>query len=52
MAGMSDALRSKLTAMGTDIIGLTAEINYHELTPDGKLRHGVVKKIRFDKDGD
>lgn len=51
-AGMSDALRSKLTAMGTDIIGLTAEINYHELTPDGKLRHGVVKKIRFDKDGD
>lgn len=51
-SGMPDELRDKLTAMGTDIIGLTAEINYHELTPDGKLRHAVVKKIRFDKDGE
>ena len=51
-SGMPDELRDKLTAMGTDIIGMTAEINYHELTPDGKLRHAVVKKIRFDKDGE
>lgn len=48
-SGMSDDLRKRLTDMGEDIIGLLAEIQYHELTPDGKLRHAVIKKIRFDK---
>lgn len=48
-SGMSDDLRKRLTEMGDEIIGLIAEIQYHELTPDGKLRHAVIKKIRFDK---
>lgn len=47
--GIKDALRRKITEMGTEIIGLVAEVSYHELTPDGCLRHGVLKKIRFDK---
>lgn len=51
-SGMSDALRRRLTEMGSEIIGLTAEISYHELTPDGKLRHAVIKKIRFDKEAE
>lgn len=48
--GMSDALRKQATELGEDLHGLVAEVAYHELTPDGKLRHGVIKKIRFDKE--
>lgn len=47
--GIKDKLRDQLTEMGDEMIGLVAEVSYHELTPDGCLRHGVLKKIRFDK---
>lgn len=49
--GMSDKLRKQVTELheSGQLAGLIAEVEYHELTPDGILRHGVVKKIRFDK---
>lgn len=47
--GIKSKLRDQLTEMGDEMIGLVAEVSYHELTPDGCLRHGVLKKIRFDK---
>lgn len=53
-SGMSDKVRKQLTELHLDghLKGLTAEIEYHELTPDGKLRHARVKTIRFDKVAD
>lgn len=51
-SGMSDDLRIHLTQLHNDghLTGLIAEIEFHEKTPDGKLRHARVKKIRFDKE--
>lgn len=49
--GMSDKIRKQITELheSGQLAGLIAEVEYHELTPDGFLRHGVIKKIRFDK---
>lgn len=49
--GMSDKIRRQVTELheSGQLAGLIAEVEYHELTPDGYLRHGVIKKIRFDK---
>ena len=49
--GMSDKIRKQVTELheSGQLAGLIAEVEYHELTPDGFLRHGVIKKIRFDK---
>lgn len=48
-SGLSDELRAKMWAYPDDYIGLTAEVKYHEETPDGSLRHPVVKRFRWDK---
>lgn len=49
--GMSDKVRAQVTELheSGQLAGLIAEVSYHELTPDGVLRHGTIKKIRFDK---
>ena len=49
--GMSAKVRKQVTELheSGQLAGLIAEVEYHELTPDGFLRHGVIKKIRFDK---
>lgn len=51
-AGMPDDIRKRVTELhlAGDLAGLIAEIEFHEKTPDGKLRHARVKKIRFDKE--
>jgi DNA ligase-1 len=44
--GLSDSQRAQDPA---DFIGLTAEVLYHEETPDGSLRHPRLKTFRYDK---
>lgn len=45
-SGLSDAQRK---IMPDDFIGRTAEVLYHEETPDGSLRHPRLKCFREDK---
>lgn len=45
-SGLSDAQRKQDPS---DFIGLTAEVLYHEITPDGSLRHPRLKCFRGDK---
>ena len=49
--GMTDKVRRQVTELyeSGQLDGLIAEVSYHELTPDGVIRHGAIKKIRFDK---
>lgn len=54
VSGMSQELIDRCTQMHAEGHLVTeppliAEVVIHELTPDGALRHGRVKKIRFDK---
>lgn len=51
VSGMTDPLRAELTELWKhgQLEGLVAELVIHELTPDGFLRHGRIKKIRADK---
>lgn len=50
-SGISDDERNRLWELyrKAALIGATAEVSYHEETPDGSLRHPVFKCIRFDK---
>lgn len=52
--GLTDPVRDdlwELDGKGT-LYDLTAEVEYHEVTPDGSLRHPVFKGIRYDKEPD
>ena len=51
VSGMTDDMRAELTRLwqNDQLAGLVAELVIHELTPDGFLRHGRIKKIRTDK---
>lgn len=47
--GFSDDHRHEIWANQKHFLGLTAEVLYHEVTPDGSLRHTRLKTIRADK---
>ena len=49
--GLTDEERNKLWRLHKkgQLAGLTAEVSYHEETPDGSLRHPVFMAIRIDK---
>lgn len=47
--GFSDNLRSQIWNNPNEYIGDTVEIGYHEITPDGSLRHPRLVKFRPDK---
>lgn len=49
--GFTDAERKKLWGLHKKgkLKGLTAEVTYHEETPDGSLRHPAFECIRIDK---
>lgn len=47
--GFSDVERDEIWGNQRDYFGLTAEILYHEETPDGSLRHPRIKSFRVDK---
>lgn len=49
VAGMTDAMRSELWQKRGEIAGTVCEVEYHELTPDGSLRHPRMGIIRDDK---
>lgn len=46
-SGLSDELRSEDP---NEIVGRMIEVEYHEVTPDGSLRHPRFKRFRDDKD--
>tara|TARA_R110002074_G_scaffold71747_1_gene165663 strand:+ start:1997 stop:2893 length:897 start_codon:yes stop_codon:yes gene_type:complete len=52
-SGLSDAERLKFwkARLGDEdyITGRTIEVSFHEVTPDGSLRHPVFKSVRIDK---
>ena len=45
-SGLSDTLRQEDPA---EIVGRMIEVEYHEVTPDGSLRHPRFKRFRDDK---
>lgn len=49
--GFTDAERGRLWGLHTKgkLVNLTAEVTYHEETPDGSLRHPAFEHIRIDK---
>lgn len=49
--GFNDMERHEIWAMHQrgELLGKTAEIHYHEVTPDGSLRHPSWKGFRIDK---
>jgi len=47
--GFTDALRAEIWKDPEQYIGQTIEVNYHEETPGGSLRHPRFIKFRFDK---
>lgn len=49
-SGFSDSQRSNYWANQNGIIGRLAEVEYHEVTPDGSLRHPRFVRFRDDKD--
>ena len=48
-SGFSDEQRDEIYAAPDDYIGRTIEIKYHEVTPDGSLRHPRFYRWRDDK---
>lgn len=48
-SGFSDAERREIWEAKDSFLGRTAEIKYHEVTPDGSLRHPIFKCFRVDK---
>ena len=49
--GLSDDIRQKLWRLHKKgkLVGLTAQVTFHEETPDGSLRHPAFECIRIDK---
>lgn len=50
VAGMTDKMRNDITANQEHYLGEQIEMEFHELTPDGVLRHPRVKAIRTDRE--
>lgn len=48
-SGLVDEERRLLWDNRRELIGLTAEVQYHEVTPDGSLRHPRFIQLREDK---
>ncbi len=48
-SGLSDFQREDMYVNPDNYIGVTAEMQYHEETPSGSLRHPVLKRLRTDK---
>lgn len=48
-SGFTDVLRDEIWRYPAQVIGKTAEILYHEETPDGSLRHPRLSKIHMDR---
>lgn len=48
-SGLSDADREELWHRQDELIGQIAEVQYHEVTPDGSLRHPRFVRFRDDK---
>ena len=48
-SGFSDTQRSLFWKDPATIMGKTVEVKYHEVTPDGDLRHARFKSVRIDK---
>jgi DNA ligase-1 len=48
-SGLTDSLRSSLWGNQADNIGRLIEVEYHEVTPDGSLRHPRFVRFRDDK---
>jgi ATP-dependent DNA ligase len=47
--GMSNETRRDLLARRAQVIGQTAEVAFHCVTPDASLRHPSLVRIRGDK---
>lgn len=48
--GFTDEQRKTFWDLSKTLIGRTIEVEYHELTPDGKFRHPRFVRFRGDKD--
>ena len=48
-SGMSNEMREYLTHMGANMLGLVCEIEYTDVTKDGRLDHPRFKRLRPDK---
>lgn len=48
-SGLTDQLREEFWTKPDNIIGEMVEIEYHEITPDGSLRHPRFVRMRTDK---
>lgn len=48
-SGLSDADRTLFWPLPTEILGALIEVQYHEVTPDGSLRHPRFVRFRDDK---
>ena len=48
-SGFSDEQRFVFWESREEILGMTAEIQYHEITPDNSLRHPRFIRLRKDK---
>ena len=49
-SGFSDAERVSIWENQIAYLGEIVEVKYHEVTPDGSLRHPVYNGVRWDKD--
>lgn len=50
VSGMTDEVRNYIWDNQEAVLGKIIEVKYHEVTPDGSLRHPRMKKFRPDKD--
>lgn len=50
VSGMSDKMRDEFWNNSQEYLGCTVEVGYHEVTPDGSLRHPRFIRLRPDKD--
>lgn len=49
-SGLSDSQRASFWEAKDELIGRLIEVEYHEITPDGSLRHPRFKRFRDDKE--
>lgn len=49
-SGLSDSQRQSFWESRDDLLGRVIEVEFHEITPDGSLRHPRFKRFRDDKE--